>query len=111
MPETVEGTVTIEWPPGKPLRAAQPGWGIVIRTEIGEQVSTVSRITVHAAADSIVWAELEMFTDADGKPVYGGVASVVKRMHTGDDGEPVTAVFPFIVAGMSVRGTAGVAAQ
>jgi hypothetical protein len=109
MPEEFEGTVTIEWPSDPhPL----PGWRATIRTdETGIPISTATEITVHAKADGIVWVELELFTDMWGQPVYGGPASVVRRVAIGDDGEPLTAVFPFLVASMSVRELAGVAPQ
>jgi hypothetical protein len=104
MPEEFEGAVTIEWPRGQPPQ----GWGVVIHTEAGSQLTTVTRVTVHAASDALVWAELEMFTDADGRPIYDGF---VARRVPGEDGGYATAVFPFLVASMSVRESAGVAPQ
>ena len=45
-----------------------PGYQITPYDDDGP-VTTVSRITVHCAAEGLIWAELTMFADRDGKPI------------------------------------------
>lgn len=102
-PEHFEGTVTIEWTPDGP--SPMRGWRFMISTEDGAPVTTVTDLTIHASADSTVWAELTMFADEDGNPVL--ITEDGPRLAgitLGDDGKPLTATFAFEVAGMGVRG-------
>jgi hypothetical protein len=76
------------------------GWSTVIRdADSGEQILTVSEITVYIAADAIMWAELTMWCDAEGKPLASGQPVL-------DDGEILTATFPYLVSGMRQGETA-----
>jgi hypothetical protein len=102
-PERYEGIITIEW--GAPGRAgdAASGWKIQPRTQDGVPITTVSEMTVvHAPADGLVWAELTMFADEAGRPVLRTGPGIEPAAVHG--GEIATATFPFLVAGMSVRG-------
>ena len=99
------GTVIIEWPgPGRHGVSAIAGHAITIRDAFsggelqGELITTVTSadIVIHASAESLVTADLTMFADEDGNPVFTG------KPHF-RDGEVITATFPFIVAEMRVR--------
>ena len=65
--------------------------------ETGEDIQTVTalRVLLHADAQALVWAELDMFAGADGKPAYSHPLHIV-------DGEPVRGTFPFLVTEMRV---------
>ena len=66
-PDFEPGCITVEWrtpPPG----LVMAGWTFRIRDEAGEYVNTVSDMTLHVSAEGGVWAELDMFTDPDGRP-------------------------------------------
>jgi hypothetical protein len=97
------GAVIIEWP-----HSAKRGVGAlrgclvaVYDALTGDEpepkmISTVTCITIHAPANGLVIADLTMFADGDGNPVYDGMPVI-------QDGETVMATFPFIVAEMRVR--------
>lgn len=101
MPAEWAGTIGIEWPAATPGGHAMSGWGVTLYDADGP-VTTVQSITLHAAADSLVWAELTMFATEDGKPV----------LHTGKGYEPAAVhggeiamgTFPFLITSMKVQG-------
>ena len=90
-------SIIIEW--GHPRSGMMPGWDTAIYdAATGEQIMTASRIrVVDADAESLITADLTLFADEDGSPVYGGKPHV-------RDGEIITGVFRFDVAGMRVAG-------
>jgi hypothetical protein len=97
-PDAFEGSVILVWP--KPVKDMLPGYAVTVLLVGGKNIPTVTGLTVHVSCDDLVWAELTMWTDADGHPLYGG-----------SDGEPlmgaggvVTGTFPFLVAEMRVAG-------
>lgn len=104
-PPTYDGCVIIEWP-GPPKRGigAIAGGAIAIYDAFsgdephGKMITTVSSadIVIHARAEDLVTADLTMFADEDGKPVFGGKPHI-------RDGEVITATFTFLVADMRVR--------
>lgn len=101
-PEAVEAVtyqsyLIIEWPaPRKPDPSPMPAWQLTLTDAVsGQQISTALRITVHADAEDIVTADVTMFADEDGKPVYDGKPHI-------RDGEVVEGTFPFLVAEMRV---------
>jgi hypothetical protein len=98
-----QGYLIIEWPrrreaaPG--FAHVMPGWKVSLTDAItGEQITTATAVEIHADAQNIVTAELTMFCDLDGKPVYGG-----STFWPDDDGKPRTGTFSFLVAEMRVR--------
>lgn len=96
-PHEFAGNIIITWPQPSPAGSLH-GMGITLTdAETGEDIQTVTalRVVLHADAQDLVWAELEMFTDADGKPAYS------HPLHT-VDGEPVRGTFPFLVSEMRV---------
>lgn len=102
-PERFEGTITIEWRRSGPaLPAVMPGWVFAIRDQAGEMILTVTDLTIHAPADGLVWAELTMFRDAEGRPIMAASPQeVADRWVAGDDGIE-TGTFAFDVAAMQV---------
>lgn len=93
-PTAFEGSVTLVWPPPAPegLR------GCLLSLLIGEKpLRTVTALSLHADIDDYVWAELTMWVDADGHPLYGGDGEPLIG-----DGGVVTGTFPFLVAEMRV---------
>ena len=95
------GAVIIEWPPPsrKGPYGCMAGWMMTVFDAVsGKQITTVSHadVVVHADASDLLTADLAMFTDEAGEPVYDG-PPVMK------DGEALTATFPFLVAEMRVR--------
>ena len=101
-PAEYEGTITIEWPAPDAADAVR-AWKVTPRTQDGTVITTAVKITVHVVPDDIVWAEMTMFTDADGKPVYSTPSEPGKPwvLHVAD-GKPAQGTFAFLVAGMSV---------
>jgi len=96
----LDGEIGIEWP-----RAtfgagwAVPGWRLSPFNTDGP-INTISRITLHADALSIVWAEVTMFVGEDGRPLYR--SDRIQRLRLDDDGKPVTGTFRFLVTEMRV---------
>lgn len=97
-PLETAGKVIIEWPAD--CRPAIPGWALcVYDADTGTQITTVTgMVIIHAPADGVVWAQMTIFTTADGKPIFSGTDEIVFR-----DGEALTGTFPFWVQGMRVR--------
>ena len=98
-PEGFDGVITVEWRAAEPGRL-MAGWTFRIRGEDGEFINTVSDMTLRVSAEGGVWAELDMFTDPDGRPAASTAS--VSTVHLGDDGELLHGVFRYQVAGMSV---------
>jgi hypothetical protein len=96
-----EGMVVIQWAAARPSArfGVQPlHWPLtsVYDALTGKLITTVTRIQVHATADSFVTADLTMHTGEDGRPVYDiGQVRVA-------DGKPATGTFPFWVTEMRV---------
>lgn len=95
-PDAFEGSVILAWP--RPVNGMLTGQCLTVLLPGGKNVPTVTGVSVHVSMDEPVWAELTMWVDADGHPLYGG-----------SDGEPligdggvVTATFPFLVSEMRV---------
>ena len=108
MPAEWAGEIGIEWPAARPGAPAMSGWGVTPYDADGP-VTTVQSITLHAAADSLVWAELTMFADEDGKPVLhgdweraGGTPVPVPWLT--EDGETRSGTFPFLITSMKMQG-------
>ena len=96
-PQEFAGSIVITWPQPAP-GGSLLGWGITLAdAETGEDIQTVTalRVLLHADAQALVWAELDMFAGADGKPAYSHPLHIV-------DGEPVRGTFPFLVTEMRV---------
>lgn len=96
-PEQFEGAVTIGWTQGP---APMPGWRFMPRTEDGQAITTVTHLTLHASAQDVVWAELTMFADEDGKPLFEGAAVILPGP---EHGEILTGTFAFLVMAMTVE--------
>lgn len=93
------GIIGIEWPaagPGLPGKAL-PGWRVTPYDGDGP-VLTVQRLTIHASADGLVWAELAMFADRDGNPILHGKPVILE-----DGIQVLTGTFRFLVTSMRVR--------
>jgi hypothetical protein len=92
------GEIGIEWPPhAQRTRWAIAGWGVAPFNAEGF-ITTISEITLHAKASGIIWAEVAMFTDEAGQPIYRTPA----KLHLAEDGRPVTGTFRFLVTEMRV---------
>ena len=85
-------------------------WKIAVYDALsGSQITTVTRIELHATASDMVTADVTMFADADGQPLY----QLEKAQHpeTGRwhekiylrNGDINKGTFPFLVAEMRVR--------
>jgi hypothetical protein len=101
-PSEFAGTCIITWPRPSGTGGVLAGWGVAITdAATGEQIFAVTGITVHLHADAkgLIWADLEMFADRDGKPLLSGTPILGP-----DGGEILTGVFPFLVSGMRVAG-------
>lgn len=93
MPDTFEGVVAIEWAPSR--GAILAGWHCAVTLD-GALIPTVTALSVYASTEGPVWAQVTMFADADGRPVFDG-KPVVK------DEEILTGTFPFLVKEMRLR--------
>jgi hypothetical protein len=95
------GRVIIQWP--LPVGGALPGWGLKIwDADTGQQVFSASEITatVNGTADGIVVADLVLFADPDGNPLYGSQGQT--QIFLDDDKNVLTGTFRFQVAEMRV---------
>ena len=112
---TYQGVIAIEWPPPRPGYecAPMPGWKIAVYDALsGSQITTVTRIELHASASDVVAADVTMFTDADGQPLYQlekaqhpetGRWSEKIYLRDGDINKGISeGTFPFLVAEMRV---------
>jgi hypothetical protein len=100
-PAEFAGTLGIEWPAGD-LAAGKAlhGWKITPYDAEGP-VTTVSEIALHASVLGLIWADLTMFTDKDGRPVLH--LPDHQAPHLGGDGRPTEATFPYLITSMRVR--------
>jgi hypothetical protein len=97
-PQDFDGTIVITWP--QPRGGSLHGWSVTMTDPAtGQFINTVTALTVvlHAGAESIVWAECEMFADRAGNPLLDG-APVPGPEH----GEVLTGIFRFLVTEMRV---------
>jgi hypothetical protein len=74
MPEKFDFDIVIEFP-DKPT--ALPVYSVptkIMLAETGEQITTIGAVTIHMARiqGNLVWAEVEMLADEQGKPVFTG---------------------------------------
>ena len=106
MPAEFAGTIGIQWPAVPP--GANPAWPVVLPAYLTAFydddgfVPTVTRFALHGDATGLLWAELTMLADEDGKPV----------LHTGKGYEPAAVhggeiamgTFPFLITSMKVQG-------
>jgi hypothetical protein len=106
-PDDAAGSVVIEWPASR--GDDQPILGCMVNiwdyATARRHVTTVTELTVHARADGLIWAELDMLAGADGNPLMDGPPVLV----TGSAGLPgivLTGRFAFLVSGMKVAGDA-----
>jgi hypothetical protein len=99
------GAIIVEWPgPPKHGVGAIAGRAVTIYDAFsgdephGSHVTTVSSadIVIHAEAEGLVTADLTMFADEAGHPVFDG------KPHF-RDGEVITATFTFLVADMRTQ--------
>lgn len=98
-----QGHIGIEWPAPAEGSASlvMPGWKFSVWDALnGKPITTVTKIEVHVPANGLVTADLTMFADLDGQPVYDGKPHI--RGQADLDGEIVTGTFPFLVAEMRV---------
>jgi hypothetical protein len=108
-PDHYEDVITIEWGAPEGAGHAMKGWAIQPRTLDGRPITTVMEMVIRARGAGPVWAELTMFADAEGHPSYGAdvtSGTPLARLRVTADGKIATATFPFLVAGMTVRGKA-----
>lgn len=103
------GRVIIEWP--APRSGVLAGWGVAIRdAATGEPITTAMSIKIGADAEHEITAELTQILGTDGQPARQGPPDPVTgrvpdiALDIGEDGEPKTAVFRYIVAEMRVAG-------
>jgi hypothetical protein len=95
-PYSFDGEIGIEWPAGTPGKTYS-GWSTAPFNTDGP-ITTIMAFTLYCRADDILWAEAEMLTDEDGKPIYRRPAKV----RLGEDGKPVTGTFNLLVTEMRV---------
>jgi hypothetical protein len=92
------GVIIIEWPPGTgkgPYSAIVARLMSITDAMTGKPIRTCVHAEIHVAMDALVTAELTLFTDEDGEPLFDSEPLL-------RDGEVVTGVFPFLVAEMRV---------
>jgi len=95
---TYQGAIAVEWPEPRPGYECAPmsGWGVAVFDALnGRQITTVTRLEIHARANDAVTADVTMYADEHGQPVYTGPPRI-------RDDEVVTGTFPFLVAEMRV---------
>jgi hypothetical protein len=94
------GLISIEWPAAGDGAFSSLRSNLITITDAvsGKPVTTCSHadIIIRADAEKPVTADLTLFASEDGEPLFDG--RPVMR-----DGEALTGVFPFLVAGMRVR--------
>jgi hypothetical protein len=96
------GVIAIEWPaPARPgPYGAMAGRKVTVTDLVtGKPIMTCSGadVTVHAAANELVTADLTLFAGADGEPLLDGEPVLDE-----DRSEWVSGVFPFLVGEMRV---------
>jgi hypothetical protein len=104
-----QGVIALEWPAPRPASQVEPlpGWGISVFDAIsGRQIMTVTKVEVRAPVSGVITADLTMFTDEDGKPVYElepGASKGSLKIPALEGGKPREGTFPFYVSQMRVR--------
>jgi hypothetical protein len=99
-----QGVIALEWPEPRPGYecAPMPGWKIAVFDALnGRQITTVTRLVIHASASDVVTADVTMYADLDGQPVFDG--KPYYRGQAGLGGEVIYGTFPFLIAEMRVR--------
>jgi hypothetical protein len=98
----IEGAVIIEWRSGT---GVMPGCFAGIYDAVtGDQITTAAHadIVIHADAPQCVTADLTLFTDEAGNPIFS--ADVwPSGAYVQPDGKMAADVFTFLVSGMRVR--------
>lgn len=92
-----QGHIGIEWPAPAPggTSLVLPGWGCTVWDALsGLPITTVTRIELHADALNVISADVTMYADENGQPVYS---------HRKDEPWPREGTWPFLVAEMRVR--------
>ena len=96
---TYQGAIAVEWPEPQQRSAGvapMPGWGVAVFDALnGRQITTVTRLVIHARANDAVTADVTMYADEHGQPVYTGPPRI-------RDDEVITGTFPFLVSEMRV---------
>ena len=104
-----QGVIALEWPAPRPASRVEPlpACKIAVFDAIsGRQITTVTKLEVHAPASGLITADLTMFTDEDGLPVYElapGDRKGTVRAPALEGGRPREGTFPFYVAEMRIR--------
>lgn len=94
------GVIVIEWPQPRPLEesAAIPSWKVTVFDALsGKPITLADKIEIHAPGNGFVTADLTLFTDAAGEPVFGG-----DRIYPAEGEKVRTGVFTFLVSEMRV---------
>ena len=104
-PVEFQGSILIEWPWGLSATGEPLATTLCTVRDMDGEIVPAFELTVHAQAEGYIWAEVVTYAGPDGKMVRTVLEGpAVKGIHCGDDGKPLTATFPFLVAGMTVRG-------
>jgi len=99
-PSRFDGTMTVTWP--RPRGGAVPAWAVSLAdAATGEAITTVTGFTtrIHAVAGDVVWAEVTMFADGDGRPLLSGRPVLAPLA---DRDAVKTGTFAFLVTEMRV---------
>jgi len=97
-PSQFDGTMIVTWP--RPRAGMVHGWDVSLAdAATGDPITTVTGFTtrIHAVAGDLVWAEVTMFADAEGRPLLSG-RPVLDPGPEG--GEILTGTFAFLVTEM-----------
>jgi hypothetical protein len=103
-PGEVEGSVAIEWHPAVHSGITPDLLAGIYDAATGEQIATAlhADIVVHAGIHRHITADLTLFIDEAGNPIFNADAWP-SGAHIGPDGEMATDVFTFLVTEMRVR--------
>jgi hypothetical protein len=95
-----EGVIILEFAePRRRSAGVEPlaGWQTCVLDALnGKPITTVTRVEVHVPANDMVTADVTMFADLDGRPVFDGKPFIRGQADLG--GEVVYGTFPFLVA-------------
>jgi hypothetical protein len=100
----IEGSVIIEWPAGTPS-GITPGCLVSIYDAVtGDQIMTATHadVVVHAGIPRCITADLTLFIDEAGNPIFNA-DTWPSGAYMNADGEMAADVFTFLVTGMRVR--------
>jgi hypothetical protein len=98
----IEGVIVIEWRSGT---GVVPGcFAGIYDATTGDQITTAIQAgaVIHAGASRLVTADLTLFTDEAGNPVFNA-GTWPSGAHVQPDGKMATGVFTFLVSEMRVR--------